>query len=250
MGIPASSFQHNHLNSEPPHLHSLAYEHRSLPCVSQVQREQVKLARESLEVPLLALKWKFLPLSLQRSGAHNSRAFLSKEIHPRCLLVPPHPYRSSDQEAQASNNCAWFPIWMLPMGDWAHIHSDIWSPLYCDLLKLSPHYIHFRVIPLFPSLPNKIIEITFRESHDPPFRYNRKESSRIHWIMKLVQVPTEPTGQLKDSLRFSRTPAPWKTGCPLVQYMMMWFCQIDYCPRAREPSVFCLFVDFFFMKVW
>lgn len=36
----------------------------------------------------LDLKWKFLPLSLQRSGAHNRIAFLSEEIHPRCLLIP------------------------------------------------------------------------------------------------------------------------------------------------------------------
>ena len=68
MGIPASSLQHNHLNSEPLHLHSLAYEHRSLPRVPQVQREQVKLARGSpgsalaiLEVevpsPLPAEEW-------------------------------------------------------------------------------------------------------------------------------------------------------------------------------------------------
>lgn len=59
------------------------------PVFLKCKENRSSLPGSPLEVPLLALKWKFLPLSLQRSGAHNRIAFLSKEIHPRCLLIPP-----------------------------------------------------------------------------------------------------------------------------------------------------------------
>ena len=58
------------------------------PVFLKCKENRSSLPGGPLGVPLLFLKWKFLPLSLQRSGAHNRIAFLSEEIHPRCFLIP------------------------------------------------------------------------------------------------------------------------------------------------------------------
>ena len=87
MGIPASSLQHNHLNSASLHLHSLAYKHRSLPCVSQVQREQVKLARESPGSALASLEMEVpSPLPAEEWGSQQNSISLRRNPSK----VPPH----------------------------------------------------------------------------------------------------------------------------------------------------------------